>query len=333
MRDVEPRDRIENWAKKAVGPLGLVGSNPTPGARTITPEVQGEILNFAFWMQKQGYRPSTIRSCVRTLKAVSRRADLLNPEGVKAYVASANVSVGRKEKICQDLARLYKFKQTRFEMPRYFRIDTIPFVPQETEIDQLISGCGEKTAAFLQLLKETGVRPGEAWMLRWKDIDPETGSVTVTPEKGSNARQLRISNRLISMLNNLQRPYEYCFRNPKIDPENSMRTYQKVFEQQRKKIAKRLQNPRINAISFRTLRHWRASTLYHKTKDILLVKSELGHKSLTSTLVYTHLISFKENDDFVCKAAKTANEAQQLIESGFDYVCDVENYKLFRKRK
>ena len=31
MRDVEPRDRYD-WAKKAVGPLGLVGSNPTPGA-------------------------------------------------------------------------------------------------------------------------------------------------------------------------------------------------------------------------------------------------------------------------------------------------------------
>jgi hypothetical protein len=77
------------------------------------------------------------------------------------------------------------------------------------------------------------------------------------------------------MLNGLEHSYDYCFRNPKIDPENSMRTYQKVFEEQRKLVAKKLQNPRINAISFRSLRHWRASTLYHRTKDILLVKSEL----------------------------------------------------------
>jgi hypothetical protein len=33
------------------------------------------------------------------------------------------------------------------------------------------------------------------------------------------------------MLNALPRPYDYCFRNPKIDPEKSMRTYQKVFEE------------------------------------------------------------------------------------------------------
>ena len=111
-----------------------------------------------------------------------------------------------------------------------------------------------------------------------------------------------------------------------------MRTYQKVFEEQRKRIALKLQNPRIKAISFRTLRHWRASNLYHRTKDILLVKSELGHKSLTSTLVYTHLISFKD-DEYICKAARTVDEAKDLVEDGFDYVTEIDGLKLFRKRK
>jgi len=152
-----------------------VGSNPTPGARTITHGVLGEILSLAFWMQKQGYRPSTIRSCVRTLKAVAKRTNLLEPEAVKIYLASANVSLGRKEKVCQDLARLYKLKQIPFEAPRYYRVDTLPFVPLEAEVDQLISACGSKTATFLQLLKETGIRPGEAWMLRWTDLDFEKG--------------------------------------------------------------------------------------------------------------------------------------------------------------
>jgi integrase len=134
------------------------------------------------------------------------------------------------------------------------------------------------------------------------------------------------------MLNALPHPYETCFRNSKIDPEKSMRTYHKTFEEQRRRAAVKLQNPRLNAITFRTLRHFRASTLYHRTKDILLVKSELGHKSLTSTLVYTHLISFKD-DDYVCKVAKSIEESTSLIESGFEYVTDFETAKLFRKRK
>ena len=29
----------------------------------------------------------------------------------------------------------------------------------------------------------------------------------------------------------------------------------------------------------------------------------------------------------------TVKEASELVESGFDYVCDVEGYKVFRKRK
>jgi integrase len=191
-----------------------------------------EILAYGFWMRREGYRPSTIQAAISALKAIARKANLLNPEAVKTHLALRKVSLSRKTKICEDLTRFYKFKQIPFQTPRYRRIDTIPFVPQEKEVDQLISGCGKKTATFLQLLKETGMRPGEAWALRWKDFDFDRASVTITPEKGSNARQLRISSCLIAMLNALPHTYETCFRNSKTDPEKSMR-YQKSFEEQR----------------------------------------------------------------------------------------------------
>jgi hypothetical protein len=32
------------------------------------------------------------------------------------------------------------------------------------------------------------------------------------------------------------------------------------------------------------------------------------------------------------RVAKTVEEAQQLIEAGFEYVCDIDNVKLFRKK-
>jgi hypothetical protein len=71
---------------------------------------------------------------------------------------------------------------------------------------------------------------------------------------------------------------------------------------------------------------------YHKTKDILYVMRLLGHKNIKNTVVYTQLLEFKE-DEFVCKVAKTIQEASQLIEDGFEYICDFEDTKLFRKRK
>jgi len=58
----------------------------------------------------------------------------------------------------------------------------------------------------------------------------------------------------------------------------------------------------------------------------------LGHKNIRNTLIYTHLIDWK-SDDYVCKVAKTVKEASEVVEAGFDYVCEVEGYKLFRKRK
>jgi hypothetical protein len=39
------------------------------------------------------------------------------------------------------------------------------------------------------------------------------------------------------------------------------------------------------------------------------------------------------NDEYSCKAAKTVKGVSQLIESGFDYVAEMDSVKLFRKRK
>ena len=71
---------------------------------------------------------------------------------------------------------------------------------------------------------------------------------------------------------------------------------------------------------------------YHKTKDILHVMRLLGHKNIKNTLIYTQLMEFKE-DEFVCKVAKTIQEASSLIENGFEFICKFDGAKLFRKRK
>ncbi|MDH5755010.1 MAG: site-specific integrase, partial [Candidatus Bathyarchaeota archaeon] len=99
-----------------------------------------------------------------------------------------------------------------------------------------------------------------------------------------------------------------------------------------KRIAQKLGNPRIQQITFHTFRRWKATMEYHRTKDILYVMKFLSHKNIKNTLIYTQLVSF-EDDEYICKVAKNVEEAKQLIEAGFDYVCALENVKLLRKRK
>jgi integrase len=104
------------------------------------------------------------------------------------------------------------------------------------------------------------------------------------------------------------------------------------FEKQRKQLVAKLKNPRISQITFHTFRHWKAMMEYYKTRDILRVKEVLGHKSLLNTMLYTQLIGFKD-EDFKAKVAHSEEEACELIETSFEYVCDFGQNKIFRKRK
>jgi pentose-5-phosphate-3-epimerase len=101
---------------------------------------------------------------------------------------------------------------------------------------------------------------------------------------------------------------------------------------ERKNISKALNNPKIQSITWKGLRHFKATMEYSRTKDILYVKELLGHVNINNTLVYTHLVNFGP-EEFVCKVAENVEEAKALIESGFEYVTEVDGVKLFRKRK
>jgi integrase len=283
-------------------------------------------------MEKKGYRPHTVISAVSSLKSIARRCNLLDTESVKQYLASANLSGSRKEALVHHLIRFYQFHGISFDRPRYLRVAKLPFIPLTTEVDQLIGGVTKRYACFLSLIKETGARAGEAWNLKWTDIDFEKSTVSITPEKNSNSRQLNISNRLIALLNSLHKTGEFIFRKPEADETRSLNYFRRIFDRQKKIIAIKLQNPRIEQISFKTLRHYKATMFYHYTKDILATMQMLGHKNIRNTLVYTHLVDWQSND-YVCKVAKTIEETQSLIEDGFEYVTDFTGSKLFRKRK
>ncbi|MCJ7425022.1 hypothetical protein MUP01_12260, partial [Candidatus Bathyarchaeota archaeon] len=76
-----------------------------------------------------------------------------------------------------------------------------------------ISSCQSKQmAAYLQTLKETFADPGEALKLRWIDVNASNNTITINrPVKGHNPRQLKVSNKLIAMLNTLPKDSELVF--------------------------------------------------------------------------------------------------------------------------
>ncbi len=304
-----------------------MGSNPTPRTINKPPASVSWAIEHGFWLKKEGYKESTIERRVRILSTLAKCADLADPEAVKHAIAKIDWSDGTKELACDAYALLAQSKDIEFNRPRYVRTETIPFIPLEAEIDSLISGTGPKTATVLQLLKETGARIGEAWALRWTDVDLENRIVTFTPEKGSRPRQFKLSAKLCSMISGLPKKDSRVFGN------GNLEKFRRNYEKQRRHISEKLGNPRLHQIKMHSIRHWKATYEYHKTKDILHVMRLLGHKSIQNTLRYTQLVDWQTEADFVCRTAKTVKEASELIEAGFDYVTEVDGMKLFRKRK
>jgi len=307
--------------------LEVAGSSPARSivAETATMERE-ELIAFGFFLRREGKAMETIEGIIRKVKSIARRVNLNDCEAVKDYIILKECSEAQKEALTNAYDAWVRFKGKKWNKPKFKRESKLPFVPTETEVNQLIAGLAPKVSAFCELLKETGFRPGEAWRLTLDDFDFERGIVTLNvPEKGSSPRQAKISNTLIAMIRRIASPQGNIWGVTK----NALR---RSFERRRNLLAEKLQNPNLRKIRLHTFRHFKATVEYHKTKDILHVKKLLGHKRLENTLVYTHLVNW-ENDEFVAKVATTLEEAVKLVEAGFEFVTEMEGKKLFRKRK
>jgi len=182
---------------------------------------------------------------------------------------------------------------------------------------------------FLQTLKETGARPGEAWKLEWNDLDIEGKKLHIShPEKGCNPRIRPISTKLLKMLLTQPRTKKQIFTySSKVIAGN-------VFRRMRSKAIQKLANPELRKIDFYTFRYWQATMTYHRFHDFGKVMVLLGHKSLRYVLLYAQLDEAYDCDTgYICKEATNRQEAKQLIELGFEYVMEKDGASLFRKLK
>jgi len=312
----------------------IMGKTTTDAGTSQTSQqnIKGKLVEFSFHMKKEGLTEATIATFTCLLKKLEKNgANLLEPESVKEVLANIKASPNSKATIKGAYGCFLKFLGKTWKAPKWQYQPKIPFIPLESEIDQLIAGCAKNTAAILQTLKETGMRIGEASKLKWIDMNVENNTIILNePEKNSNPRIFRVSPKLVGILQTLPKKCDRIFG------KGSVRDKQWIFTLQRKRLAVKLGNPRLAQITFHTLRHWKGTMEYHKTHDPWHVKSLLGHKSLKSTEIYINVeqaIFNDADDEFHVKVAANLEEACKLLEVGFEYVTDMDGKKLFRKRK
>jgi integrase len=203
-------------------------------------------------------------------------------------------------------------------------------IPTKEKLEMLIASAGRTLAPKLMISKECGLRPIEVCTLKVKDVDLEQRIIYPSTAKHGIGRALKISNKLQKVLqdhiirDNLN-PNDKLFKGNADD-------YSKHYRHMRNKLAKKLQDPTIHQIRLYDFRHYFATMTYHKTRDILFTKQQMGHNNIRSTLIYTQLLNLND-DEWTCKTASNITEATQLIEAGFEYITEMDGLKLFRKRK
>jgi integrase len=305
--------------------LASATETKTVAGDELSEEAKGLVTQFMAWLEKEGYPKET--QYPSNLKTMARLgANLLDPESVKEVLGRHKVKSGTKMQYMHAYSLFAKMLRISWEPPRYRQEETLPFIPDEKELDAIIAGCrSRRMAAYLQCLKETFADPGEVLGLKW--IDVSGNIITINrPVKGHLPRQIPVSNRLIAMMDVLPKESERIFP---ITYRNLFSCYTKV----RGRVAEMQKNERIRKIQLRTFRHWGATWMAHYTNgNVLKVKQRLGHKRVENTMKYIGMVTIRD-DEFEVATATNVEEAKKILEAGYTYSTEMNGVKLFTRPK
>ena len=139
------------------------------------------------------------------------------------------------------------------------------------------------------LLLFTGARFSEVARLTWSDINFNTNLIYFASSKDGNARYIKMSNRVLEVVNSL---YKNKINNLVIPTINGNK-YEKMPKEWQIEVDKLIpgnDNANKDRLTTHSLRHTHASWLAQSGVDILHIKEQLGHKKIETTMRYSHLI-------------------------------------------
>lgn len=162
----------------------------------------------------------------------------------------------------------------------------------------------------------TGLRRGEIVGLQWKDIDFETGTLSVTkqvryvkkelviepPKTKASERTIILSPPVLEMLTEYRKMVNSIWLFPSPVKEEDVPRDPSAC---RKALARILKHAGCEHVPFHAMRHTFASNAFHYGMDVKTLASTIGHESVETTLnVYAHSSEQMKRD-----AARKIDEA------------------------
>lgn len=176
----------------------------------------------------------------------------------------------------------------------------LPKVLTDAEQDALLAELNpryqspHRNLVMLRLMLATGLRAGEVVALRPEHVDLDTCRLVVREGKGAKDRVLWFSDEIRDALAEwLERRPQSPYLFPTRDGGPLQTRYLRELVS---RLAERARIAEAEKVSPHTLRHTFATDLYRETHDLRLVQAALGHSSVQTTEIYTHLVNGEVED-------------------------------------
>ena len=237
--------------------------------------------------------------------------------GIRSYMASLNEKQYAKATIARKLATLrsfYKFlvKRNRVSsnpvvgirtpkqdkrLPRFLEYEEIKRLLETPPMDTWL---GARDRAIMETLYSTGMRVSELVAMNLEDID-FLGEVVHIRGKGKKERICPISSSVLQIIQHYME-----FRNKRAQHNSNFDSKVLFVNKHGKRLSTRSVRRKMDkylkiagldpAISPHTLRHSFATHMLNRGADLRSVQELLGHQSLSTTQIYTHLTTKKLKD-------------------------------------
>ena len=177
-------------------------------------------------------------------------------------------------------------KKEYYQITRPAKEKKLPQVLTKDELRQIFGECKNlKHKCILMTLYSGGLRRSELINLKIDDIDSSRMLIRIKNSKGNKDRYTLLSRVLLKLLRiyyQAYRPECWLFEGP-MNTQYSATSIAKVFH-------KALKNTNIGKHATpHTLRHSFATHLLDSGADLRAIQELLGHASLSTTQVYTHI--------------------------------------------
>ena len=213
----------------------------------------------------------------------------ISTDSIKLYLLSFKTINTRRANLCAIKA----FYKLTVNMPN--KIDRVPFPQKERrlpiiidqiDVQKMFDVCSNlKHKCVMAVLYGTGVRISELIGIKLSDIRRNEKTIRIIG-KGNKERFVPLNDSLLQLITNYWREYKtkiWLFENDLSHTQYSKRSVGLFLKSFKEKA--NIKSP----VSHHKFRHSHATALLEQGTDLRIIQKELGHNSIKTTQLYTHV--------------------------------------------